>query len=260
MRKLSLTFFSVAVLTFSITAQTKIKDGTVSGGSLIPNPDAILELESSNKGLLFPRVELDSTGLPSPLSNHVRGMTVYNTKKTADVLPGIYYNDGNAWKSLLTTKSTQSAVDTTVILNVGESFIYYKKNVPFTTSKRLLQDHFSDVPVLEGLKLEAYYSDASFYMPRWYNVSGTTKKYTFTCISTVTSNYDEANQTLNNGDFKNVDGDAIVYCSPTHSETVTADLIINDKWYRILWYVFIDRSVNTSNTSITVRISITRLH
>lgn len=83
MKKLSLAFFSVATIAFSITAQTKIKDGTVPGGSLIPNADAILELESSNKGLLLPRVELDSTGLPSPLSSHVQGMTVYNTKKNS---------------------------------------------------------------------------------------------------------------------------------------------------------------------------------
>lgn len=173
-------------------------------------------------------------------------------------MPGIYYNDGNSWKSLITTKVI---VDTVVILNVGESFVYYKKDVPLTAAKPLLRDHFSDVPVLEGLRLEAsYYADQNFYIPRWYNVSGTTKKYTYTCISGATVNYDEANQTLLNGQFENVDGDNIVYASATAAETVTVDLIINEKWYRVLWYVFKDRSVNATNNSLTVRISITRLH
>jgi|GEM_PF-7027193 len=258
MKKLRLTFvFFIAV---SVGAQTKIKDGSVPGGSLIPNANSILELESSNKGLLLPRVKLDSTGLSSPLSSHIEGMTVYNTSEMADVSPGIYYNDGSKWRALSSSKPAQSPTDPVVSLKVGENFIYYKKNVPLTPAGPLLHDHFSDVPVLEGLRLEAFYSDITYYIPRWYNVSGTTKKYTYTSVSLLTNNYDETNKELPDGAFENVDGDGLVYCSPSSSETVTADLLINEKWYRIIWYVFIDRSINVNNTAYTVRISITRLH
>lgn len=259
MKKTIFMLISVLVLMEGVTAQTKIKDGTISSSPL-PNSDAILELESNNKGMLLPRVALDSTGSPSPLSAHVAGMTVYNTKDTFDVKPGVYYNDGNRWNVLLSAKSGASTTDTTINLNVGETYIYYKKDVPLSTSLPLLRDHYTDVPVLEGLRLEASYYNTTFYVPRWYNVSANDIRYTYTCISTVTTNYDEANQTLTPGSFENIDGDNIVYCSPTHSETVTADLLINDKWYRILWYVFIDRSTNTSNLAYTVRISVTRLH
>jgi len=82
--------------TLTANAQTKIKDGTINGSSL-PDTNAILELESNNKGLLLPRIELDSTGLAHPLTAHTAGMTVYNTATAADVSPGYYYNDGTKW-------------------------------------------------------------------------------------------------------------------------------------------------------------------
>jgi trimeric autotransporter adhesin len=61
------------------------------------NANALLELETTNKGLLLPRVSLTSTSSAAPLSAHVRGMTVFNTVTVGDVTPGIYYNDGTVW-------------------------------------------------------------------------------------------------------------------------------------------------------------------
>ncbi|KQN36371.1 hypothetical protein ASE92_09675 [Pedobacter sp. Leaf41] len=89
----------VLVLTlsiFSAVAQQKMKDGTVVQSNL-PNKDAILELESNNKGLLFSRVMLKDSKNPAPLSAHAAGMMVYNTQKIADLVPGIYFNDGTQW-------------------------------------------------------------------------------------------------------------------------------------------------------------------
>lgn len=77
-------------------AQTKIKDGTVSSSTL-PNANAILELESTSKGFLLPRVELNQTSSASPLTAHIAGMMVYNTASSNDVTPGYYYNDGSQW-------------------------------------------------------------------------------------------------------------------------------------------------------------------
>ncbi|RZK37130.1 MAG: hypothetical protein EOO90_25975 [Pedobacter sp.] len=66
-------------------AQQKVKDGTVNTINL-PNKDAILELESRNKGLLHPRVALIHTTDASPLTGHVAGMMVYNTAAINDVM------------------------------------------------------------------------------------------------------------------------------------------------------------------------------
>lgn len=66
-------------------------------GTDTPNENAVLDLTSSNKGLLIPRVELTSSISPIPLTVHVAGMNVYNTATTNDVFPGFYYNNGSSW-------------------------------------------------------------------------------------------------------------------------------------------------------------------
>lgn len=87
----------LAVLFSTVSfAQTKI------GTSPDINADAMFEVESTNKGLLLPRVELKSTKEAAPMSTHVAGMTVYNTKTQNDVLVGFYYNDGEKWQQMVT--------------------------------------------------------------------------------------------------------------------------------------------------------------
>jgi hypothetical protein len=81
----------------TVNAQTKIKDGTVTGSSNLPNSNAILELESNNRGLLLPRIALTATTSPSPLSAHIKGVEVYNTAEVNDVDSGLYFNDGTKW-------------------------------------------------------------------------------------------------------------------------------------------------------------------
>jgi len=81
----------------AVRAQQKVFDGTLPNGTSMPNKDALFELESKFKGLLFSRVELVDTSLPAPLQSHVAGMMVYNTTSSATIKPGIFYNDGTKW-------------------------------------------------------------------------------------------------------------------------------------------------------------------
>ena len=84
-----------------VSAQVKIGDnvGTI-------NANSILELESTNKGVLFPRVALTGTVNVAPLAAHVAGMTVYNTATAGDVTPGMYTNNGTIWVRLGGSSST----------------------------------------------------------------------------------------------------------------------------------------------------------
>src|SRR5690606_26488584 len=77
-------------------AQQKIRDNTLSG-EMLPDKDALLELESTNKGLLLTWVKLIRADDAAPLSQHRLGMVVYNTATVNDVVPGIYYNTGERW-------------------------------------------------------------------------------------------------------------------------------------------------------------------
>lgn len=70
-------------------------------GTIAPNQDAMLEVMSSSKGILLPRISLTQTNLPDPMLNHSKGMVVYNTALngtgTTTVYPGLYYNNGIKW-------------------------------------------------------------------------------------------------------------------------------------------------------------------
>ena len=92
------------LLTFlAVLFGTNLQGQVTIGHGTEPNKDALLELREldnglSTKGLLLPRVELVALSNKAPLSAHVRGMLVYNTKDVdADIFEGCYYNDGTQW-------------------------------------------------------------------------------------------------------------------------------------------------------------------
>ena len=86
----------------SIFGQVKISTSTSA-----PNANAMLEIESTNKGLLLPRLALSSTSSFSPMAAHTAGMVVYNTATASTgstvVTPGYYYNSGTAWLRITTS-------------------------------------------------------------------------------------------------------------------------------------------------------------
>jgi len=92
-----MTLGTVAVAQNQAIHTLKIDDGT----KAMPfNPDALIDMQSANRGLLLPRVLLTATTNPAPLTAHTGGMTVYNLATTADVTPGLYYNDGTKWNKI----------------------------------------------------------------------------------------------------------------------------------------------------------------
>ena len=101
--KITLLFVFIAT---SVSAQFGV-------GTRSPHPDAMLEVASTTKGILLPRVALTATASVNPLSSHVAGMTVYNIATIGDVSPGYYYNDGTKWIKL----GTSQGADGKSILN-----------------------------------------------------------------------------------------------------------------------------------------------
>jgi len=89
----------------TLFSQVKIGDNpkSINGG-------AMLEVESTNKGILLPRIALKSTTSSSPLKSFTAGMIVYNTSSSNDLTPGLYYSDGKKWiKGNTNVTSTDSA-------------------------------------------------------------------------------------------------------------------------------------------------------
>lgn len=93
-------YFLLAAVLFGTVVSAQVKIGGTDG---TPNVNAMLEIESTNKGVLFPRLALTSLSSEAPLSNHVEGMIVYNTTVDAveNLTSGLYQNDGTQWKRLI---------------------------------------------------------------------------------------------------------------------------------------------------------------
>lgn len=105
-------------------------------------PNAALEINSNNQGLLIPRVALTMTTIQAPVINPtaaplVPSTLVYNTNTAGDVTPGYYYWDGSIWVRLgngisddwallgntsITTPATPVTYDTSLI-GAAENFL-----------------------------------------------------------------------------------------------------------------------------------------
>ena len=82
-------FFLLLVLTISIFV---VNAQTVGIGTTSPNTNAILDLNSTNKGLLVPRLTTaQRTSMPA-----VTGMVVFDTD-----LKVLYHHDGSSWRQVL---------------------------------------------------------------------------------------------------------------------------------------------------------------
>lgn len=73
-------------------------------GTTKPDQSAILDLSSTNKGLLMPRVTLQQR---NGIQNPANGLIVYQT----DVLSGFYFYDGKEWKSVGAETAQKSVAD-----------------------------------------------------------------------------------------------------------------------------------------------------
>jgi hypothetical protein len=74
------------------------------GSNPTPDSSAVLDLNSSNKGFLPPRIALQAKNIAAPVSNPTQGLMVYNTATSGNapnqVSPGYYYWEGAEWVTL----------------------------------------------------------------------------------------------------------------------------------------------------------------
>jgi hypothetical protein len=98
-RKLFLTIKSSLLLVifyliiFTLKAQTGI-------GTATPHTSAKLDVSSTNKGFLPPRVTLTSTSDITTIPNPATALLVYNTGNNVNLSAGYYYWSGSAWTKI----------------------------------------------------------------------------------------------------------------------------------------------------------------
>ncbi|MFD2566137.1 beta strand repeat-containing protein [Pseudotenacibaculum haliotis] len=86
------------------TQFTILDAGNVGIGTASPNMSSILDLNSPNKGILIPRVALQSTADNLTISNgNALSLIVFNTTNNTNITPGFYYWDGLKWNQFANT-------------------------------------------------------------------------------------------------------------------------------------------------------------
>lgn len=92
-------------------------------GTPIPAVSAQLEVKSSTRGFLPPRVALTATNATAPVTTPVEGLLVYNTATAGSgataVTPGFYYYSGTAWVRLIIPTDNSANVSGTVAVANG---------------------------------------------------------------------------------------------------------------------------------------------
>ena len=100
-------FFALFFLFFTVTTQAQVGIGTTT-----PAASAKLDISSTSKGLLIPRVALTGTTDAVTISSPAVSLLVYNTTANSYVTPGYYYNSGTSGSTLWVRLVNEWALDT----------------------------------------------------------------------------------------------------------------------------------------------------
>ena len=145
--------------TVSLCAQEGIYIGSQSNQA--PDSSAILETESDHGGVLMPRVNLESTSSPNPITTTpALGLLVFNLVTDGDVVPGFYYWNGYSWQAwgLNTTGGSGSSsgqinmvnkyyfLNNGIVISVNMSNIESQTHTTINGADALLIDHKDSSP------------------------------------------------------------------------------------------------------------------
>lgn len=179
MKKNNLILSLIVMLSItSVNAQVKVGNNPTT-----INSNSVLELETTNKGLLMPRVNLTATNSASPLGAFVVGMTVYNMSSAGSgataVEPGYYYCDGTKWVSMVGSENFDGIYDinatppssgTTGITTYTDPDGTVSSSLPSNASTSIFTDPNGIMYTWDGTKFVTYKSKPA---TAWY-AKGTT--------------------------------------------------------------------------------------
>lgn len=251
---------------FVVTDQGKVGIGTTT-----PNASAVLDVSSSDKGVLLPKVSLTSTTDQVTIATPATGLLAYNTATAGvapyDVSPGYYYWDGAKWAKMSSSTSNPSwaigeeraYVGTSAYTNwttAGSSKIYMiGKNVANTsphTSKLLseAEGNTSGYLTVNGLRMDFWYPN---HRPVFVNTTSTPITYSLVTWSTA-NQYTNGTKTVIAASAISfaVDGDnAFSLTNNDAAEAVHGYIAFSTgEWYHFSFYlILIDNIVKGYTTA-----------
>ncbi|WP_138994619.1 hypothetical protein [Larkinella sp. C7] len=266
--KLKSLFFGVAGLVLAVTAQAQVKIGnnptTINAGS-------ILEMETTNKGMLMPRVALSSTTVWGLAGTAAAGMIVYNTAdagsgNTAVVANTLYAWSGTSWERIvkntdnndnsspfvigeirtsrmIVPSSTWTSSGSTILVMTGTA-----SNNTGTTTRRAAFPNATNSPnaiIINGLRMDFIRSPiapATSVSPKLFNTTNSPFAYSISTLSTNDQYTQGANTTIAPNAYSYyVDGNDDLATSSTGSEYVNAMITFSTgEWYNCTWHATTD--------------------
>ncbi|HCB63162.1 MAG: hypothetical protein A2W93_11680 [Bacteroidetes bacterium GWF2_43_63] len=91
----------IASFLFLLSVLLSVAQVGISTTSITPDASSMLEIRSTNTGVLIPRVALSATTVAAPVAAPANSLLIFNTATAGDVTPGFYYWDGTKWVRLL---------------------------------------------------------------------------------------------------------------------------------------------------------------
>lgn len=122
---------AIIVFTFLVTTQVNAQHGF---GTNSADKSSAVDIVSTKRGLLIPRLELTSTTVAAPVVAPAQSLLIYNKATRGDVTPGFYYWEVDKWvrvmsSNIVKTSSVIDGVTTNVTSNVSGNNTEYKVEV-----------------------------------------------------------------------------------------------------------------------------------
>lgn len=253
--------------------------GQVGIGTSNPNPSAILDLTSSNRGFLTPRVNLNSATDIVTIPNPATGLFVFNTGAGSLTTKGYYYWDGTKWTRL-------SIADGGGNFQVGEER-GYRFVIPGTfqnsagntnknqmtgrdasqtgTIQRKALSEFvniSELPFFEGIRIDVLAGEDTILRPRFFNTTNSNITVSYATLSTSNPLQNSPNMTiLPNYYSTKIDGDDWLYTSNENMEQDLVEILFPDgKYYRMSIVAYsTNAAFNTATSNTIIGISLKRI-
>src|SRR6187402_1963625 len=118
-----------ALVCLGLTSTVMSQNIGINATGATPNTSAMLDIASTNSGLLIPRVALTASNVAGPVTTPATSLLIYNTATAGtapnNVVPGFYYWNGTAWISLMTSSNTIASWNLTgnTGINAATNFI-----------------------------------------------------------------------------------------------------------------------------------------
>ncbi|MCT4581162.1 MAG: hypothetical protein N4A35_07065 [Flavobacteriales bacterium] len=154
-------FITIGTLILSSILYGQAGGVGINNNGTAPNASAMLDIESTSKGLLVPRVALTNTTDATTIVNgNVTSLLVYNTATIADVVPGYYYWDGSVWKTLGGDADADPSNEIQDLQIVGNNLTITNNGAPTTIDLSPYLDNTDDQNIdsvsLNGNNLTVY--------------------------------------------------------------------------------------------------------